>query len=206
MDNEIDLPEDLIDIDHQVFLKEYAFIVDEMKNKSSWYRLIGTYKGSMNIDFSNYYFEKIEADKILCLGRSDYYDNFMLKLSQQNGADVFQSDYMVWIDPSDPYISLLFYIETAKEINFNLQGISNDDIQNVLKYNKIATSRLELGIPYMTSWEMNQILFSDYLRKTIWHTPLGSNIDMLKNIFQTHSFRFNSIKETESNRFFLNHS
>ena len=44
------------------------------------------------------------------LGRSDSYDAFLEVMSERLGNEVYQSDYLVWIDPGNPYESLHYYI------------------------------------------------------------------------------------------------
>jgi hypothetical protein len=99
--------------------------------------------------------------KHLGLGRSDYYDRFLREMSAAAGHPVHQSDYMMWIKPTDPYVSLNFYIDTAESIEFSLEGISCDDIRKALKPGRRATDRREIDSRYMTLWEINQVVFSE---------------------------------------------
>ena len=160
---------ELIDINKEEFDNRYSTVTIDMRENGSWYYLEGLYKGTGNPDYANADFIKITSAKYLALGRSKFYDNFIDYLDNKYNKKYFQSDYMVWIKPEDPYSSLLFYIDTAETIHFSLEGISIDDLLFSVSIGKRVSNRRELGKNFMTLWEINQILFSDYKNKTVWH-------------------------------------
>jgi hypothetical protein len=167
---------DLIDIDREEFTARYQAVVTRMLDTGVWYRLRGSYKGFLgDVDLSAAEFEELPPPRHVGLGRSDFYDAFLEVLSARFGHPVYQSDYLLWVDPGNPYRSLLYYIETAERIDFNLQGISPENLRQVMRHGRLAEDRRELGTPYMTLWEINRILFSDNVEKTWWHVvPLRS--------------------------------
>jgi len=160
---------ELFDIDVEAFRAEYSRIVETMIRERAWYRLNGSYKGELSITQSNCQFEQIKGRKTLVLGRSSFYDRFMSDLLIKDGIESFQSDYLLWIEPSDPYRSLLFYIDTAERIHFNIEGLGVDDIRQAVVFNRAAEDRSDLQNAYMTIWEMNRVLYSSSLEKTLWH-------------------------------------
>lgn len=167
-----DFPEgELIDLDEEAFRKRYAQVVAEMSRYRKWFELRGSYKGTVGIDYRDCSFQEITTPKYLALGRSSHYDEFLELLSARYGFPVRQSDYMVWIEPSNPYKSLSYYIETAEHIDFSLEGLTTEDVRKALDIGRKAGSRRELNTRFMTLWELNQIWFSANRKKTIWHVP-----------------------------------
>lgn len=73
--------------------------------------------------------QRIDGPKYLAIGRSTYYIAFLQRLAVELGAPVYQSDFMEWIDPSHPEISLMYYLETAERIDVNLEGVSPVDVR-----------------------------------------------------------------------------
>jgi len=71
-------------------------------------------------------------------------------MTEYFGHQVHQSDYMVWIEPSNPYSSLNFYIDTAEKIEFSLEGISGPDLYRAVQTGKRVQDRRELDSRYMT--------------------------------------------------------
>ncbi len=127
-----------------------------------------------NVDFGKASVHKVTGPKHLSLGRSTYYDQFVRIRAEATGHPVYQSDYMVWIRPADPYASLLYYIQTAEHIDFNLEGISLEELQLAAEHGKPAADRRELGTQYMTTWEINQVLCGPRHSITVWHVPAGA--------------------------------
>lgn len=162
------IPE-LVDIDEENFHIRYNQVVNEMKIMNTWYSLDGMFKGRYKGNFFDYKFKKIKSKKCLGLGRSTFYDLFLEELESRFSTPFFQSDYMVWVNPSNPYPSLFFFIHTSDVIHFSLEGVNLEDIKKCVDFGRCAMSRNELNTPYMTLWEINQILFSSYVQKTIWH-------------------------------------
>ncbi len=181
--NDLNESADLIDVEDE-FREKYKEITLKMKQNKEWYEIDGFYKGERINDFENLIINEIKSFKHLCLGRSTYYDNFLIDMEKLYGHKVYQSDYMVWINPADPYESLLYYIDTAKQIDFSLEGISFENLKTCLKINKVAESRYELGSPFMTLWEINQIIFTDYRYKTTWHIRGELNKKKVEKLFK----------------------
>lgn len=185
MSNEDSEYAELIDIDEERFRAEYGRVVRLMKTEARWYRLRGCYKGSIReIDYAHTRFEELPPPKHLGLGRSSYYDVFLEYLSRRVGHPVYQSDYMVWIDPASPYKSLNFYIETAEHIDFNLQGLDCSGLERAVHYGSRAESRGELGTRYMTIWELNQVVYSLKRGKTVWHVTPDLDIEKVRAVFR----------------------
>jgi len=169
---EDDDPVELVDIEEEEFRATYRSIVEAMIASSDWYHIDGIFKGSLvGIDYPAARFLKITGPKHLGLGRSTYYDRFMQIRARAVGHPVYQSDYMVWIRPEDPYRSLLYYIETAEAIDFNLEGVSPEHVRQAAQHGRLAVDRRDLRSPYMTTWEINQVLYGPYHDKTTWHIP-----------------------------------
>lgn len=60
---------------------------------------------------------------------------------------------MAWIDPGDPYRSLLWYIDSAESIDFSLEGIPAEDLRRAAaEAGGLKDNRRELGLPFMTLW------------------------------------------------------
>jgi hypothetical protein len=176
---------ELIDLDEEEFRAEYGRIVETMITEARWYRIRGSYKGSLRgIDFSRATFEELPPPKHLALGRSSYYDAFIDYLSRKCGQQVYQSDYMVWIDPANPYKSLNFYVETAERIDFNLKGLGYSDIKRAVHFGGRAESRRELETGYMTVWELNQVVYSLRREKTAWHVTPELDIEKVRSAFE----------------------
>lgn len=178
---------ELLDIDAEAFRAEYARIVETMIRERAWYRLNASYKGELSITQSNCQFEQVKGGKTLVLGRSSFYDRFMSDLLIQDGIESFQSDYLLWIEPSDPYKSLLFYIDTAERIHFNIEGLGVEDIRQAVGFNRAAEDRADLQNAYMTIWEMNRVLYSGNLGKTLWHVNgeySGKEVDDIMGLFR----------------------
>jgi len=167
-----DDPVELVELEEEAFLSSYRSTVEKMIETSDWYYVDGIFKGSLSgIDFRTARIRKVTGHKHLALGRSTYYDRFMRVRAEACGHKVYQSDYMVWIRATDPYRSLMYYIETAELIDFSLEGVSPDDVRIAAAHGRAAVDRRDLGSPYMTTWELNRILYSPYHEKTAWHLP-----------------------------------
>ena len=169
---EDDDPAELVDIDEEEFRTAYRTTVEAMIASSDWYYIDGIYKGTLvGIDYATAQFHKVTGRRHLALGRSTYYDRFMQVRARAVGHPVYQSDYMVWVRPEDPYRSLLFYIQTAEIIDFSLEGVSPEHVRQAAQHGRLAANRRDLGSPYMTTWEINQVLYGPYHDKTTWHIP-----------------------------------
>jgi len=166
----------LVDLDEEIFSQTYKDVTQRMRKNQDWYYLTGLYKGSLTDNFKNTQFTEVISEKHLGLGRSTFYDSFLQQMSEYFGHRVHQSDYMVWVEPSNPYTSLNFYIDTAEKIEICLEGISGPDLRQASQIGKRVQDRRELDSRYMTLWEINQLLFSDAKHKTTWHLRGGISV------------------------------
>jgi hypothetical protein len=58
--------------------------------------------------------------------------------------------------------------DNNKRIDFSLQRISKEDLHRATTLAlRPALDRRDLGMPYMTSWESNQVYWGGYLSKTL---------------------------------------
>jgi hypothetical protein len=204
MDND-EQGEELVDIDQLEFADRYSMIAKYMETNEKWYKLEGIYKGMPNKDYNKVNFVLINEPKILALGRSSYYDRFIKDLEMSDGIHAFQSDYMVWIDPSNPYLSLQFYINTAEVIHFNLEGLSIEDIKSAIMLNRKTVNRADQKTPYMTIWELNQIAYSDNIFKAIWHINGNIKGNDVYSLFDNKETPFGLTWDSRhENRFVLN--
>jgi hypothetical protein len=181
-------PELLEDLDEAVAREAWRSVRDEMLAAGTWFEAIGCFKGARTGREPPRY-RKAEGRRILALGRSDFYDAFLRDLEASRGERVYQSDYMAWIDPGDPYRSLLWYIDSAETIDFSLEGIPAGDLRRAAaEAVGLKAGRRELGLPYMTLWEVNRVVWGPAVRKTRWHLrgsmdanaareALGSRVD-----------------------------
>ena len=130
-------------------------MVAEMRATGTWY-LAG---------------QRVGGPKYLAIGRSTYYVPFLQRLAVELGAPVYQSDFMEWIDPAHPEISLMYYLKTAERIDVNLEGINPADLRAAtVDAGRCAVDRGDLQIPYVTSWEMNQLYWDKPAIPVFWHT------------------------------------
>ncbi|HTZ51326.1 MAG TPA: metallophosphoesterase [Spirochaetia bacterium] len=112
-----------------------------------------------------------DGRRFIALGRHEYYAAFAARLSDELGTEVYLLDYMIWLDLERPHKSLLYFIEAAERIDINLQGISREDLHRAtVGASRLAIDRRDLGLPYMTSWEINQVYWGGHLHKAWWHT------------------------------------
>jgi Icc-related predicted phosphoesterase len=113
----------------------------------------------------------VDGRRFIALGRHEYYKAFAHRLSEQLGTEVYLLDYMIWLDLEDPHGSLLCFIKAAERIDINLQGISKEDLRRAtVEAVRLALDRRDLGLPYMTSWEINQVYWGGHLHKAWWHS------------------------------------
>jgi hypothetical protein len=174
-------PELLEDIDEASAREAWQRTVDDMQTTGVWYELIGGYKGSCSSSGPASY-KLITSRRRLALGRSDFYDAFIQKLELRYGERVFQSDYMAWIDPGNPYRSLLWYIDSAESIDFSLEGIPEGDLRRAAVNAKgLKANRHELEMPFMTLWEINQIVWGPAVAKTRWHLMGSMGLEEARN-------------------------
>ncbi len=163
----------------------YSRTVEQMISDKVWYGLKGMYKGRFDrAENRGAGFQLLPLPRHVGLGRSTFYDIFLEDLSRVFGHPVYQGDYLVWVDPFDPYVSLGYYIDTAERIEFSLRGIPVDDVHGVVQFGKLASGRSELGTPYMTLWEINQILFSENVDKTWWHVAPEQDTDDVRSALE----------------------
>ena len=156
-----DLPEDA-DPGCRMGMRARERMVAEMRATGAWY-LVG---------------QRIDRPKYLAIGRSKYYIAFLQRLAVELGAPVYQSDFMEWIDPAHPEISLMYYLKSAQRIDVNLEGVSPNDLRGAtIEAGRAKANRSELRIRYMTSWEINQLYYSDRGVPVFWHTGGSMSLD-----------------------------
>lgn len=166
-------PTELLDLDEGEYQEGWEAARADMLESGAWYEARGCYKGWPTHDASPS-LAKVEGRKLLALGRSEFYLSFMEDLSRETGERFYQSDFMAWLDPGDPYESLMYYISTANRIDFSLEGIGAEELRRATSGSGgPKRGRGELGSPYMSSWEANQVYWGDELEKTWWHLRGG---------------------------------
>lgn len=169
-------PEDTVPLEaleDEAAREAWQAVRGDMAATGAWYEALGCYKGATT-GGSAPSFRKAEGRKLLALGRSDFYLPFIESLSRDSGERFYQSDFMAWIEPADPYESLLYYICTAERMDFNLEGITAEDLRrSTILSGGRKRSRGELGLRFMTCWEINQVFWSDALGRTWWHLAGG---------------------------------
>ena len=137
-------------------------MVAEMRATGAWY-LAG---------------QRIDGPKYLAIGRSTYYIAFLQRLAVELGDPVYQSDFMEWIDPSHPEVSLMYYLQTAERIDVNLEGVSPADVRAAtVDAGRCTVDRRDLGLPFMTSWEINQLYWHTPRIPVFWHTGGSMTLD-----------------------------
>lgn len=115
--------------------------------------------------------QAVTGPRYLAIGRSTYYIPFLQRLAFELGTPVYQSDYMEWLKPLHPEESLAFYLRTAERIDVNLEGVSPDDLtEATIGIGRRVDERFELPRPFMTSWEINQLYYTDLVIPVFWHT------------------------------------
>ncbi len=145
---------ELLECDPLIELRDRRRI--EMKESGAWFHSNG---------------EAVARPWFVALGRHQWYVPFAESLARRYGSEVYLLDFMVWPDMDDPQDSLLWFIKTAERIDVNLRGITPEDLRRATSgAGGSKVSRQELGIGYMTSWEMNRVFCDDYLGITWWHT------------------------------------
>jgi hypothetical protein len=153
----------LISLEDEDFLNAHATRRKKMRLRHTWFnddKRATLYKEQ----------KLIRGKKLLAIGFSAFYEAFMDQLTQEYGSRVYQSDFMEWIDPGDPYVSLLFFLKTAREIHVNLEGITGKTLLDSTTGAKGPLTHRTDVIPYMTIWEINQVFWRKNLsRKAFWH-------------------------------------
>jgi hypothetical protein len=132
--------------------------------------------------------ELVREEKILALGRSNYYIAFIKTLSEKLKKKVFQSDFMTWDKNKSSWDNLKYYIDTADEIHFSLRGVDIDSLNDAFKKDEF--------IPYMTSREIRYIYYNlDALKKTVWYIENEETAQFLrkKGITRIGKYRSNSL-------------
>jgi NAD-dependent deacetylase len=179
---EADEPIEMEDIDEARSREAWADARADMLSTGRWYEAPGSFKGVRIGDRAPEY-RPVEGPRLLALGRSDNYVDFIERMSREGRGRYYQSDFMVWIDPSDAYTSLLWYIDSAERIDVSLEGIGVEDLRAATSGSEgRAPSRRQLGIRYMTSWEMNQLWWGPALDRTWWHIMGSMGIDEAREV------------------------
>jgi ADP-ribosylglycohydrolase len=166
-------PEELVEVETQDAQEAWGRCREDMVANGAWYEALGAFKGS-SLGPAAPVYVKVEGPKLLALGRSDFYLSFIEDLKGALGSRYYQSDYMAWIDPADPYASLEYYIKTAERIEFSLEGIEPAELRRATSGSGgPKPNRGELGTRFMTSWEMNRVFWGPELARTRWHLRGG---------------------------------
>lgn len=94
----------------------------------------------------------------------------------KTAVHIAQERFRRWTGRGKPEVELESQLlgsseASAERIDVNLEGISARDLNEATAgAGGSASTRTELRLRYMTSWEMNQIYFGRYLSHTFWHT------------------------------------
>lgn len=146
-------------------------------------------------------YKKVVGKKYISLGKSLYYGNFAKRMTEELDTPSYLLDYMLWINPDNPYSSLLYYIYDASRIDINLEGIELEDLRKATIESKgPAADRKELGLQQMTCWEINRVFHcEDLLYRTYWHVDSEIKYDEICRILESKVSKKRIIKDYISN-------
>ncbi len=114
----------------------------------------------------------------ISLGRREWYWHFAKEMSSKLGSESYLLDFLLFPYPSDSHVSLFFFIENAKRIDIHLKGISFDQLKHSTQRGYCAKTRADLGwCPYMSLWEINQIVYRHLLDRCYWHVSNSMSVD-----------------------------
>ena len=114
----------------------------------------------------------------ISIGRREWYWHFAKEMFSRLGSESHLLDLLLFPYPSDPHASLFFFIETAVRIDIHLKGISFDQLKHSAQRGYCVKTRADLGwCPYMSLWEINQIVYRQLLDKCYWHVSNSMSID-----------------------------
>jgi hypothetical protein len=146
-------------VDWPDFEARYEACQTAMHERHAWFE-----------DGHNYGFRPAEHRNI-ALGRVQFYIQFVDFFFETYGRRLYLLDFMLRREDLDGHISLLYYIEDAAEIHVNLEGVTPEELRHAtVGYGRAAASKMELGIPFATAWEINQIFHKGLLPITWFHT------------------------------------
>ena len=114
----------------------------------------------------------------ISLGRREWYWHFAKKMSSRLGSESYLLDFFIFPYPSDSEASLFFFIKDAERIDIHLKGISIDQFKHSAQRGYCVKSRADLGwCPYMSLWEINQIVYRHLLDRCYWHVSNSMSVD-----------------------------
>ncbi len=142
---------------------DYARRYDEaqalMRSEHRWFE-----------DGQNYYFQPGTHKKI-ALGRAQFYVQFVDFYFERYGQRLYLLDFMLRQDDLSGLDGLLFYIEDAEEIHINLEGVLVEELAySTMGLGRLATDKGDIGAPFATAWEINQVFHKGLLPITWFHT------------------------------------
>ena len=146
-------------INWEEFAEKYDEAQNEMKLNHIWYE-----------DGHNYNFRRATHKKI-ALGRAPFYVQFVDFYYEKYGQRLYLLDFMLRQESLNGQDSLLYYIEDAEEIHVNLEGVLVDELEySTIGIGRLAVSKGDIGTPYATAWEINQLFYKNLLGITWFHT------------------------------------
>ena len=114
----------------------------------------------------------------ISIGRREWYWHFALEISSKLGSESYLLDFLLFPFPSDSHANLYFFIESADRIDIHLKGISFEQLKHSAQRGYCVKRRADLGwCPYMSLWEINQIVYRDLLDRSYWHVSNSLSID-----------------------------
>ena len=103
--------------------------------------------------------------------------------------------------------SLFFFIKEAERIYIYLKGISYDQHRHSAQRGYCVKNRTDLGwCPYISLWEINQIIYRHLQDKCYWHVSDNMSIEeayeaLGKQIKLNRIFNYIQIKDSEAMSF-----
>ncbi len=105
----------------------------------------------------------------ISLGRREWYVPFSKIISKILGKESYLLDFLQF-KYSDPHSSLFYFINGADRIDIYLKGISYDQLKHSAQRGYCVKNRIDLGwCPYMSLWEINQIIYKHLQEKCYWY-------------------------------------
>ena len=114
----------------------------------------------------------------ISIGRREWYWHFALEISSMLGSESYLLDFLLFPYPSDSHRSLFYFIENAERIDVHLKGITFEQLKHSAQRGYRVRNRADLGwYPYMSLWEINQIIYGNLLDRSYWHVSNSMSID-----------------------------
>ena len=122
--------------------------------------------------------ELVAPPYYISIGRREWYWHFALEISSKLGSESYLLDCLLFPYPSDSHASLYFFIENSERIDIHLKGITFDQLRHSAQRGYSVKKRADLGwCPYMSLWEINQIVYRDLLDRSYLHVSNSMSID-----------------------------